>query len=167
MEKKHSNALYVFIAVVVVVGVAMIGGYWAIRLYESNTVMAVLGQNIQAAKSCLEVRPLGGRTRKIFNTRQYVNELHKIDPSHTPKKFQLAWLDYVQAWEREAEQTNGTMLGEAYIGMLGVVSRSSRLASVAAKPIETANALERAQQNLERVALEYDVRIIHKTDQQS
>lgn len=37
-----------------------------------------------------------------FVTRQFVNDLHKVDVSGCPRAFQIVWVDYVHTCEREA-----------------------------------------------------------------
>lgn len=138
--------------------------FWAARAYhgaQTRAVATVLNQNNQAASAAQQIRTFGSHSTTNFNAHQFVTELSRIDSSGCPKRFQLVWLDYVQAWERAADQTPSTMLGEAYLSMLGVVSRSSSLANVGARPLQAAEALQRTWQQLERVALEYNVRIEH------
>ena len=160
MKTKTRNIL----AAVVFVGFLLAGIFavFAYKAAEAFSIVNVLNQNAKAVGDSMQIRGLGRRSVTNFNTGQYVIKLHKIDTSPCPKKFQLAWLDYVHAWEQEAQQTPGRMLGEAYFTMLGVATRSSSLGNVGAKPIEAANELERTRQQLERVALEYNVRIIRQ-----
>jgi hypothetical protein len=170
MEKKSGIWAGLAIAFVVIVGLGIaLLCYKGYELAEASaraeTIIAVLNANGTALNDCFEVRTFRGIPKKTkFLPRRYVNKIHQIDPSHTPKRFQLAWLDYVQAWERISDQTPGMVLGETYVAMIGVYTHSSRLTDVAARPIEAADALEMARQKLERVALEYDVRIIHQTN---
>jgi hypothetical protein len=134
------------------------------RIMRSRTIIAALNQNAQNARDCTETITFGGRERKRFLARKFVDKLHEVDTSDCPMKFQLAWLDYVHCWERQGEQTPAVVLGELYLGMFGVATRSSSLSKLATKPIETKDALETSWQNLETVALEYDVRVTHKTE---
>ena len=128
---------------------------------QTRSVVTVLDQNAQAALAAQQIRTIGRHSVTNFNAQQFVTELSRIDSSRCPKKFQLAWLDYVQACERAAEQTPSAMFGEAYLSVLGVVSRSSSLANLGARPLEAAEALQRTWQQVERAALEYNVRIEH------
>jgi hypothetical protein len=158
--KKTTVALIVVACIIAAVGV-----YFVTGIVRSQSIVVVLNQNAQNARDCTQVFAVGNRTRRRFNTRKFVDKLQGNDTSACPKKFQLAWLDYVHCWEREREQTPGVVLSEAYLGMIGVATRSSSLSRLTTKPIETADALETAWQNLETVALEYGVRVIHKTEQ--
>jgi hypothetical protein len=148
------------------VGIALLVFVWlpvVAYLYysdaESKAIIAVINQNAQNARDCTTVF---GK-RRDFNTRKFVNKVQGIDTSACPKKFQLTWLDYVHCWERQGEQTPGMVLSEAYLGLIGVATRSSSLSKLTTKPIETADALENSWQNVETVALEYNVRIVRKT----
>ena len=156
-----NNRHYIALAVVICVVLSVVALFFVYKGAVAQSIVNVLNRNARAARACVQTSTLGTRNKRKFNTREYVNELHRIDASRCPKKFQLAWLDYVQAWEREGEQTPGVVLGELYLGMVGVATKSSSLEKMAVRPIEARDALERAWDALERVALEYDVRVVH------
>jgi hypothetical protein len=127
---------------------------------ETKSILVVLNQRIEAAEnSKLMVYRNGVVAKTRFNLRRYVDGLHRINTLHCPKKFQLAWLDYVQACER-LEKMPGRMIADLFIG---IATRSPfSLIKDVPKTEESGDELLLAEQNLERVALEYDVRIIHK-----
>ena len=99
--------------------------------------------------------------RKQFNVHKYINGLTQIDTAFCPKKFEQAWLDYIQATTRASDQN--PIRGEFVMGMIGVATKSPSLEPTTAKPPEAKDEVERAWQNIERIALEYNVRIIHQS----
>ncbi|HEY5043040.1 MAG TPA: hypothetical protein VIK53_13670 [Verrucomicrobiae bacterium] len=140
----------------------LIGGYvsYSHKVAESQSVVNVINQGANAARHSTQIRYLvTGKSLTNFLASQYIGELQKIDTSACPKKFQLAWLNYVQAWEAQAQQTPGRRFAEAYLEAVGVMTHSSSLEKVGTRGIEVADATTRAWQNVEMVALEYDVRM--------
>jgi hypothetical protein len=136
----------------------LIGGFFASYIYkavESQSIVNVINQSASAAQNSMQI----SRKYRRFLGSKYVGELHKIDTSACPKKFQLVWLNYVHAWELQAQQTPGTRLAEAYLGAVGVITHSTSFEKIGTRGIETADATTLAWQNVETVALEYDVRM--------
>jgi len=161
MEKKHGIILAVVVAVVVAITVATLVFFRAYKFYESQTILTVINQHQQAVKDCtVHVRPGHPKPQRIFQTKTFVNELHNVDTSACPKRFQMAWLDYVQAWERKGEVTPDTALVDFLYGVGGVYAKSSKMADMAAEPHEAKNAVEQSWQRVERVAWEYDVQVL-------
>jgi hypothetical protein len=130
------------------------------KFIELNSVLNVLNQGASAAKDSTQItHMIGGETKTILDVSRYANEIYKIDSSHCPKKFQLAWLNYVQAYRR-VEQSKGIIFTDCVIGL---ATRSSMpLVKDATKPIKVHDELVIAYQSLKRVALKYGVRITHK-----
>jgi hypothetical protein len=155
-----SNRRYIIFSVAIVV-LLTAGLFIAIRSAESKSIINVLNKNSQLVKALTQSPAHGSMPQKKFNVRQYINELTQIDTAFCPKKFELAWLDYVQALERASDKR--MILGEVIVGMIGVATKSHSLEPMLAKPLEARDEVERAWQNVERVALEYDVRIIHQS----
>ncbi|HEY1719105.1 MAG TPA: hypothetical protein VGH42_12530 [Verrucomicrobiae bacterium] len=136
----------------------------AVAQSRTQSIIDVINQNANAAKHSVQILTYkNGMSRTNFLASQYVAQLHKIDTSACPKKFQLAWLNYVQTWEVEAQQTPSMARANALAAAIGTVTHSSSLETVGTTGIErqiNANdAITHAWQNVEMVALEYDVRI--------
>jgi hypothetical protein len=146
-------------AVLILVALAIFLFY---RQAETKSVLNVLNQRNDAVLNSMRiVRRNGVETRTRFNiNRRYVNELYKIDTSHCPKKFQLAWLDYVQACER-AQKIPGRVIAD--IAVVAATGSFVPVLNEIPKTVNTNDELLMAWQSLERVALEYDVRIIHQS----
>lgn len=131
------------------------------KAFEILSITSVLNQRNDAFRNAkLRVRRNGEITEARFvNSRQYLNELYKIDTSHCPKKFQLAWLDYVQAGERDGRAKERVITDFAVAAVTYQIFSLRDAVSTTEKSIDER---ELAEQNLERVALEYDVRVVHK-----
>jgi hypothetical protein len=125
-----------------------------------NSIINVIDRNAYAARHSTQIIPLiTGAYRTNFLANQYIAELQKIDTSACPKEFQLTWLNYVHACESEAEQTPGTRLREASLGAIGIMTRSDTLEKIGTRRNEVENATTLAWQNVETVALKYNVRV--------
>jgi hypothetical protein len=158
VERKPSIALGAVLAIML----AAIFPYTAYKKYEAGAIVSVINQNGQAVGDCTVFVRFRRKLERRFKTPKFVNELRNIDTSACPKRFQLAWLDYVQAWEREGEITPDRNLVDFLFGVGGVYTKSSRMAGMAAEPFEVRDALTQSWQKVERIALEYDVRVVYQ-----
>lgn len=75
-------------------------GFFLILIGCSNAayrdgIANVLAQRAKLRKECV----LKYSNPPLLDDKRYSAALRKIDTSHCPKDFQLAWLDYVQVWE--------------------------------------------------------------------
>jgi len=59
----------------------------------------------------------GRKQVPIFNGQHYARSLMKIDASQCPKDFQIAWLDYVQKWQRQANDPGAVGIITALISI--------------------------------------------------
>jgi hypothetical protein len=162
------------IALAVVVGIVVVGGVilFGVRIVSAQAIIAVFNQRAAIAKECVQpVLALNGRQKtkrgkpmKTFDTRLFDNRIHSIDVAACPEKFRLAWLDYVHAVDQAIEATrNSEILNDSILGMIGVATRSAKLANNLEKPGEARDALEQAEYSLERVAVEYGVVFVRKS----
>ena len=145
-------------------------GYLYYSYTQTQHILGVYNQKNQEATDCLMVKDTGilikgghGETlkKKSFNLPKFVSVIQNINTSSCPKKFQLAWLDYVQACQRASEQTpNADML----LYFFGIITRTHTFDNLPSKPIQAGDELEKASQALDRVALEYNVRTTYKTN---
>lgn len=91
---------------------------------------------------------LGKKLGPVLNERSYVAELHKIDVSDCPKVFRLAWLDYVQAWERHIDLPGKLGRGLEATGSLyaqsGPAFKQAQDRMISADPNEAFRRLQRA-----------------------
>lgn len=62
----------------------------------------VFKKRVDARKACTRIEYFPAPLTNLIEP-SYVVALRKIDTSATPKAFQLAWLDYVQSWERKQD----------------------------------------------------------------
>jgi hypothetical protein len=149
------------ICLLLIAGVIVVTAYkGAVAQSKAQSIVDVMNQNVNAARHSTQIRHLAtGNSITDFSASQYVGELHKIDTLACPKEFQLAWLNYVHTWELEAQQTPGTRLGEAYLATIGMITHSDSLEKFGTRGNEAANATTLAWQNVEMVALKYDVRM--------
>jgi hypothetical protein len=117
----------------------LIVGYvsYSHKVAEAQSIVNLINQNANAAKHSNQILTYrNGISRTNFLTSQYVGELHKIDTSACPKKFQLTWLNYVQAWEVEAQQTPSMARANALAAAIGTVTHSSSLETVGTTGIQ-------------------------------
>ena len=70
-------------------------------------------------------------------------------------QFESAWLEYIQAAKQAFDQNR--LGAELVVGSIGVASKTPFLAKMMVRPIDATDTVERAWQNVERVALEYNV----------
>jgi hypothetical protein len=152
--------LLLFIGIVVV--------YCIYRFSEAKSIVSVINQNASAARDSMQVRYFkNGTSRTNFLADQYVGELHRIDTSTCPKTFQLSWLTYVQACELQAQQNPRAVTG-ANLGLMavGAITHSSAFETLGTRGIEreldASLATTHAWQRVEKVALEYDVRMVYQ-----
>jgi hypothetical protein len=155
-----SNRRYIIFSVTIVV-VLMVGFFWAFRFAESRSIINVLNKHSQLVKALTQGPADKTMPQGKFDAHKYLNELTQIDTSFCPKKFEAAWLEYIQATERASDQN--LLRDEVVVGMIGVATKSRTLDPLLARPPEARDEVERAWQNVERVALEYNVRIIHQS----
>jgi hypothetical protein len=144
----------------VIVLVLLIFGFFLLFKYsETQSILSVINQRNDAIRNAtLRVLRNGEVVKTPLNQRRYLNGLYNIDTSHCPKKFQLAWLDYVQACER-TRMMQGEMMFDAVVSL--TTSSPAFIVKGISSSEKIGNDRELAWQNLERVALEYDVRFIH------
>jgi hypothetical protein len=155
------NGRYIALAIGLVVLLIAGAGYFALMVARSESIINVYNQKVQSAKDCtIEIKNLRAGTvvRRRFNWVKFVGEIQQINASACPKKFRLAWLDFVQACQRESEQRPNSDL---FLWLFGVATKRHTFDSLPMKPIEAADELEKASQALDRVATEYNVRIIY------
>lgn len=135
------------------------GFFLAVRSAESKSIINVLNKHSQLVKSLTQGPADKTMPQRKFDAHKYINGLTQMDMSFCPRRFEAAWLGYVQATERAFDQR--TIRGELVVGMMGVATKSP--SSPPAQPPEARDEVESAWQNVERVALDYDVRIIHQS----
>jgi hypothetical protein len=152
-----SNRRYIICSVTIVALLAT-GFLMTFRFAESKSISNVLNKHAQLLKAPTQGPADKTMLRKKFDTHKYLNQLSQIDPSFCSKKFETAWLDYIQATEPASDQK--LLRYELIVGMIGVATKSPSLTPLLAKPLEARDEVERACQNVERVAWEYGVRII-------
>jgi hypothetical protein len=158
------NGRYIALAIGIVALLIAGAGYFAFKIARSESIISVYNQRNQVVKDCtidIKNSRAGTVVRRRFNTVKYVGEIQKIDTSFCPKKFRLAWLDSVQAFQRESEQRPNS---DFFLWLFGVATRRHTFDSLPMKPIEAADELEKASQALDRVALEYNVQVSHPTN---
>ena len=78
-------------------------GNWDYR--DKLEVQKAIAQVVQARAEAYQKASVSKkiRGREVFDASVYLKALHEIDTKECPKKFRLAWLDYVQAWDRQME----------------------------------------------------------------
>ena len=184
MNKRLLIALAVFVGILVFgAGILL-----EVRIVSTNAIIAVFNKRAETAKVCWQPllarngRPLTkrGKPMKIFNAHLFDNRINSIDVSACPKRFQLAWLDYVHAVDVEVErrkEASGDMASDLVdIGEAAIAYETGHpllTLKALAKPIERSEAsaaamkqtgynLEDANYNLKRVAIEYGVVFIRK-----
>jgi hypothetical protein len=155
-----SNRRYIIFSMAIVALLAT-GFLMAFRFAESKSIINVLNKHAQLLKALTQGPADRTTLGKKFDTHKYLNELTQIDTSFCPKKFESAWLEYIQATQQTSDQN--PIHNELIAEMIGVASKSHPSGPVPTKPLEPKDEAERAWQNVERVALEYDVRIIHQS----
>jgi hypothetical protein len=149
------------ISSVAIIALLATGFFLAIRSVESKSIINVLNKHSQLVQS-LSQRPADKTmSQRKFDAHKYIDGLTQMDMSFCPKRFEAAWLGYVQATERAFDQR--TIRSEFVMGMMGVATKSPSSPPLPAKPPEARGEVESAWQNVERVALDYDVRIIHQS----
>jgi hypothetical protein len=102
--KRIAIGLAVVFVVVLGVGVVIHFKNKAAR----GAIQQVINERVKAREVALEMfnersvrvpKPIAIRRREAIA--KYIAELGKIDPSACPQKFRDAWINYVQAWERQ------------------------------------------------------------------
>jgi hypothetical protein len=149
------------ISSVAIIALLATGFFLAVRSAESKSIINVLNKHSQLVKSLTQRPADKTMPQRKFDAHQYINGLTQMDLSFCPKRFEAAWLGYVQATERAFDQR--TIRSELVMGMVGVAAKSPSSTPLPAKPPEARDEVESAWQNVERVALDYDVRIIHQS----
>jgi hypothetical protein len=152
-----SNRRYIIFSAVIVALLAT-GFLMAFRFAESKSIIRVLNQNALLLKALTQNPATGTTPQKKFDTHKYLNELTQIDTSFCPKKFESAWLGYIQAAQQTSDQN--PIHNELIVEMIGIASKSHSSEPVPAKPLDSGDEVERAWQNVKRAALEYGVTII-------
>jgi hypothetical protein len=148
------------ISSVAIIALLATGFFLAVRFAESKSIINVLNKHSQLVKSLTQRPADKTMPQRKFDAHKYINGLTQMHMSFCPKRFEAAWLGYVQATERAFDQR--TIRGELVVGMMGVATKSPS-SPPPAKPPEARDEVESAWQNVERVALAYDVRIIHQS----
>ena len=149
-----SNRRYIIFSVAI--GAFLAGGFLtAFRFAESKSIINLLNKHSQLVNALAPIPADGAIPRGKFDGHKYLNELVQIDTSFCPKKFESAWLDYIRAVKQAFDQD--LLRAELVVGAIGVASKTPFLAKTVVRPIEATDAVERAWQNVERVALEYNV----------
>ncbi|MGO9244365.1 MAG: hypothetical protein ACLPT4_05940 [Verrucomicrobiia bacterium] len=163
-----TNRLWVAFAAFVCVVAGAVGIWFVFRLHASSTIISVYNQRSEIAKECVKtahwrngnvmINRRTGEAVQRFDAHSFLKQVHAIDVSQCPKRFRLAWLDYVHAFDDLMDQANSsTILDETILGMIGVATRSSTLANRLDKPREAVDALKEATYHLDRIAVEYGV----------
>jgi hypothetical protein len=152
-------ASLIAVTVTALVGICFVG----VRLNQAHqhAIIRVVNENGKAILRCRVKRPLladvlGDDTNRDYvSTPQFAKELRKIDITGCPTDFQNAWVEYVQAWERQAESPLGGVVAVTELGVAAKVG-----ADVAANDaIRKLNLRDKdeAWRNCELVALKYGV----------
>ena len=123
---------------------------------EAQSIVNVLDQRNDIIRDASMRILRNGEVVKIpLNQKRYLNGLHNIDTSHCPKKFQLAWLDYVHSCELSRKDQDEMI----FDGVVSFIEHSpGPILSRVSSSVKMTNDKEVAWQNLERVALEFNVR---------
>lgn len=117
-------------------------------------ITSIFQQRLEARKKSLHIfRDLFNNPHTNFVGQTYLRELHKIDTAPCPKEFRLAWLDYVQSWERFSTSDD---LGARVEYAVGAAGRSGEAVTDSMKRLDGFNTTE-AFRKVVRVALEFDV----------
>lgn len=98
----------------------------------------------------------GKKASGFIERTQYIEGLHQISTDGCPQNFRLAFLDYVQTWERASKP--GAGLGSTGEFAIGAVSKSGNAMQDASKKLAAIDTDE-ARRRLDMVALEYGVEI--------
>lgn len=98
--------------------------------------------------------------------KDYVSKLKMIKAVDCPKDFRMAWLDYVQAWERRAEAglhgklaAEGETVAGAAADLHGATKSGADLIDKAQTKLDGMNTAE-AWRQVEKVAMAYDVAVL-------
>jgi hypothetical protein len=150
-----------FVYSAVIVAVLATGFLMAFRHAESKSIINILNTHSQLVKALTQDPAEKTAPPRNFNAHKYINELIQMDRAFCPLKFEKAWLGYIQATERAANQN--VLRTDEILAMIGVATKSPSHAPLTPMPPEARDEVEKAWQNVERVALEYDVRIIHQS----
>ena len=121
---------------------------------DQAAIKSVFEQRSEARKA--STVDIGKKKGVMFDGNAYVNALHKIDASACPKKFQLAWLDYVQAWERNKAPINDFASKAEFA--VGLAFHSTAAVSDSVERIKRGDTDEAFRQ-IVRVAAQYDVTV--------
>jgi type II secretory pathway pseudopilin PulG len=131
---------------------------------QQQAIISVFRQCAKAVESAMHVKELGRGERQHsvtnFSTREYIAGIRKIPTANCPAKFRLAWLNYVQTYQRAFE--DGTLdfaardLAFKTEFLLAVKSTSGAVAKDALGRMDKNNVAE-AERRVEMVALEYGV----------
>jgi hypothetical protein len=119
-----------------------------------QAIIRVCAERTTAQQRSMKIVRGGFGSFTNLNLQAYSAALQRIDAGRCPKKFRLAWLDYVHAWERWA--------GYGLVGMLRDVGELVPAAIAAGGMTDVSRRWERmntseAWRTVERVAVEYGV----------
>ncbi len=135
---------------------AIMTAYYAHRNAQARYITNVLNQGSQTVEALTQTPS----ARMQFSPHKCSVALSMIDTSSCPEKFQVAWLDYVQALNQAPDKNE--ILFDFVIGTIGVARKSAAWSKWINKAPDAKNDVVKAWQNLERIALDYDVRIVHQ-----
>ncbi len=152
--------LLISLAVLLLVAAIGLKAYADIR---HNQQMAILSVFNQANAACTQTRtyPNGRKIivhagDRMFSVRAYTTVIDRIATVQCPNQFSVAWLQYVQALERNQEPFSG--LGAVGEYAVSVVKPSGAVTQDALARLDRINAPE-AWRHVVMVALQYGVQI--------
>jgi hypothetical protein len=148
---------------IILICVLAILGYLFYSHQRTQNIIKVYDQRGQSARDSTVINQFRVHgeivNKRSFNFPKFVDKIQNIDTSHCPKRFQMAWLEYVQACQRVAKEKPGS---DTMLYLLGIITRTHTFDNLPEKDRETGDDMEKATQLVDRVATEYNVRIVYK-----
>jgi hypothetical protein len=164
----------------------LVAAMW-VRYAQTQAILSVFNQRLEIAKECTvavhwpDGKPVldkDGKPVKRLNVRKCVSRIHDIDVSACPKRFRLAWLDYLQAidhlMEKGKDASSDLLYDVVDFGEAAVAYKTGHpilMLEALAKPVQRFGTTEAAikqagynltdaNYNLKRIAIQYGVRFV-------
>ena len=121
---------------------------------QGKAITTILSERLTARLNSMRMVIDNGRIVSAhLHTRLYLMRLQSIDTAGCPQEFRLAWLDYIQTWERKL---SGRRAAEDVLEALPALSGDFRDLGDIGKRMAASDTSE-AWRHCERVALEFGV----------
>jgi hypothetical protein len=121
---------------------------------QSQAIANVLSERHHARLNCMRILIDNGRVVSAhLHFREYLLALRRIGTEGCPQKFRLAWLDYVQSWER---RLSGRRAAENLLESVPALEGDFHGLNDIARRMDASDTDE-SWRHCERVALEFGV----------